>query len=116
LGPGTHNAVGGCESGKQVNSLFHSVLTPGFGTGDRPSPKRFTTTVTPSPAAYRLPSDFGYVDVKPTIKGNLSPIKRGGRKSMNRSPSPKGLQHDSLYSTDIRLQQISLTTKKSSLQ
>ena len=77
LGPGTHNAIGGCESGKQVNSQFHSVLTPGFGIGNRPAPHtmHYTTTVTPAPCHYRLPSDFGYVDVKP-MKGNLSPIKR----------------------------------------
>ena len=106
MGPGTHDAIGGCESGKQVNSLFHSVLTPGFGIGDRPSPIRFTTTITPAPCHYRLPSDFGYVDVKPiTLKGNLSPIK-GKKRNMNRSPSPKGQAHDSLYSTDIRLAHI----------
>jgi|TARA_B110001450_G_C17564249_1_gene458081 hypothetical protein len=106
LGPGTHETIGGCENGKQVNSLFHSVLTPGFGSGDRPAPERFTTTVTPSPCHYRLPSDFGYVDVRP--RSNLSPLKVK-KTNRNRSPSPRGQAHDSLYSTDIRLQAINMT-------
>lgn len=88
LGPGTHETIGGCEKGKQVNSLFHSVLTPGFGTGDRPSPANFTTTVTPAPCHYRLPSDFGYVDHVPK-SGSLTPLKR--RKTNGGSPSPKYL-------------------------
>ena len=51
--------------GFAINSMYHSVKSPTFGVGDRPSQaKRF---VTPAPGHYRLPSDFGYVDCKPTL-------------------------------------------------
>lgn len=51
--------------GFAINSMYHSVKSPTFGIGDRPSQaKRF---VTPAPGTYRLPSDFGYVDCKPSL-------------------------------------------------
>lgn len=34
-GPGTHEQYGELKYGKQVNSKYHSTLTPSFGIGDR---------------------------------------------------------------------------------
>ena len=40
--------------------MYHSIKTPSFGIGDRPSlGQRYKT---PGPGTYRPPSDFGYVD------------------------------------------------------
>jgi hypothetical protein len=65
LGPGSHEQLGDISHchGRQVISSYHSIKTPSFGIGERSeTAPRF---ITPAPGSYRLPSDFGYVDIAP---------------------------------------------------
>lgn len=87
---------------KHVNSLFHSVKTPGFGIGDqRPSPAAPFNN--PGPGQYRLPTDFGYVDVTP--RKDYSHTQMNTR----RSTSPDLNIQDSIMSSDNKETRLTLT-------
>ena len=72
-GPGTYEETGCVASGDQVVSNFHTTLTKNLRTTEKRNnwavPTRFRT---PGPGTYRPPSDFGYLDFKNTLRGDMT--------------------------------------------
>lgn len=64
-GPGYHEHTGNVADGFQSVSTYKTIATRTFGNEARPEwASRF---LTPGPAAYKPPCDFGYVTLSPKL-------------------------------------------------